>query len=141
VVEVLRHFEFESFLNSLEPKVRTIVKDRAVYMFKTSQWHALCKKTSLAGMLAAGRHQACTKGKPGLGSDLEVQDNNKSTDDLNSYWLQVLQTKLNLSESMNAVDLVYCPVFNTSALLVRQARKQGDAAATRAAQKKQRQEQ
>jgi hypothetical protein len=73
-------------------------------------------------MLAAGRHQACTKGKPGLGSDLEVQDNNKSTDDLNSYWLQ-LQTKLNLSESMNAVDLVYCPVFNTSALLVRQARR------------------
>ena len=73
-MEVLRHFEFESFLNSLEPylepKVRTIVKDRAVYMFKTSQWHALCKKTSLAGMLAAGRHQACTK--PGPGSDLEV---------------------------------------------------------------------
>ena len=61
-------------------------------------------------MLAAGRHQACTK--PGPGSDLEVQDNDKSTDDLNSYWLQ-LQTKLNLSESMNAVDLVYCPVFNT----------------------------
>jgi hypothetical protein len=32
VVEVLRHFEFESFLNSLEPKVRTTVtcKDRAV---------------------------------------------------------------------------------------------------------------
>ena len=51
------------------------------------------------------------------GSNLEVQDNEKSTDDLtddlNSYWLQ-LQTKLNLSESMNAVDLVYCPVFNTS---------------------------
>ena len=72
-------------------------------------------------MLAAGRHQACTK--PGPGSDLEVQDNDKSTDDLNSYWLQ-LQTKLNLSESMNAVDLVYCPVlFDTSALLVRQARR------------------
>jgi hypothetical protein len=30
LVEVLHHFEFESFLNSLEPKVRTIVKDRAV---------------------------------------------------------------------------------------------------------------
>jgi hypothetical protein len=51
--------------------------------------------------------------KPGPGSDLEVQDNDESTDNLNSYWL-LLQTKLNLSESMNAVDLVYCPVFNTS---------------------------
>ena len=67
--------------------------------------HALCKKTSLAGMLGGT--------KPGPGSDLEVQDNDESTDDLNSYWL-LLQTKLNLSESMNAVDLVYCPVFNTS---------------------------
>ena len=104
VVEVLRHFEFESFLNSLEPKVRTIVKNRAVYI-KTTQWHALCKKSSLAGMLLGGT-------KPGPGSDLEVQDNDESTDDLNSYWL-LLQTKLNLSESMNAVDLVYCPVFDT----------------------------
>ena len=103
VVEVLRHFEFESFRNSLEPKVRTIVEGRAVYI-KTTQWHALCKKTSLAGMLGGT--------KPGPGSDLEVQENDESTNDLNSYWLQ-LQTKLNLSESMNAVDLVYCPIFNT----------------------------
>ena len=68
-------------------------------------WHA-------GSWEAPSLYLACTK--PGPGSDLEVQENDKS----NSYWLQVLQTKLNLSESMNAVDLVYCPVFNTSALLV-----------------------
>ena len=95
-------------------------------------WHA-------GSWEAPSLYQAWPRQRPG--GNLEVQDNDKSTDDLNSYWVQVLQTKLNLSESMNAVDLVYCPVFNTSALLVRQARKQGDAAATRAAQKKQRQEQ
>jgi len=90
-------------------------------------WHA-------GSWEAPSLYQAWPRQRPG--GNLEVQDNDKSTDDLNSYWVQVLQTKLNLSESMNAVDLVYmyCPVFNTSALL-------GDAAATRAAQKKQRQEQ
>jgi hypothetical protein len=87
VVEVLRHFEFESFLNSLEPKLRTTVtcKDRAVYI-KTSQWHALTAKRRGPGWHAGSWDLGGTK--PGPGSDLEVQDNDKSADDLNSYWLQ-----------------------------------------------------
>ena len=66
-------------------------------------WHA-------GSWEAPSLYQAWPRQRPG--GNLEVQDNDKSTDDLNSYWL-LLQTKLNLSESMNAVDLVYCPVFDT----------------------------
>ena len=51
---MLRHFEFESFLNSLEPKVRTIVKDRAVYMFKTSQPGVSTASWEVTGVLYRG---------------------------------------------------------------------------------------